>query len=408
MKNRQIYGCFLGLFLYTSETQALTLQEAFNVALKYNQNRDINQARFSSSEAKLDKDEGSYLPKLALKGAFTKIEKQNDSKSLALNLTHNLYKGGKDEIAVEQSKLSLENNKNIESSDELAILKDVVNSYYSYWQNKLDDDNLNLLKDQSEKRRKEISERVKIGRSRYGELLQADSQLAAVEASKVASAGLVNESRKKLSEQLGLSENELVLPNNLEIIDNILSLDEYQKIAAERTDIQARKNKIQISEYDILSAKRNHYPTVDLASNYYLKERAGSLKKSDWDVGVTVSVPLYEGGATEANVRDYVARKLEADLLLNDSLRKIKTDVTQKYTSLIKYREQEKAQNIALSKALANYNESQKDYRLGLLSNLDTLSALNSYLDAKRAYDKVRIQTVLAFYELNVAVGRKP
>lgn len=400
--------CMFLSFSHIVAAKELGLKEAFERAIQYNETKEINDARYDSAKSQLTKTEGNYYPKVALKGSYTKLDNLSDQKNLALNLTQNLYKGGKDSLSVDSGEINLESTKTQKIQDEQTLLKDVVDAYFAHWQNEVDYRNVLLLKDQSEKRRKEIADRVRIGRSRKGELLQADSQLATVEATLLNAEGLRKESLKKLSGLTGFAENEIQMPNDIDSKSGLQTLQDYLKSAEERPDLVIKKNKLEMAHLDVTSSKRNHFPTLDLSSNYYLKERTGSLKNSDWDVGVTLSVPLFEGGATEANVRESVAKKMEAQYGVNDQSRKIQSEVQVRYEAAQKYVEQLKTQNRALTLAKANYDETLKDFRLGLVTNLDTLAALNSYLDAKRTYDRLRLSSMLALELLNTSAGKRP
>ncbi len=400
--------CMFLSFSHIVAAKELGLKEAFERAIQYNETKEINDARYDSAKSQLTKTEGNYYPKVALKGSYTKLDNLSDQKNLALNLTQNLYKGGKDSLSVDSGEINLESTKTQKIQDEQTLLKDVVDAYFAHWQNEVDYRNVLLLKDQSEKRRKEIADRVRIGRSRKGELLQADSQLATVEATLLNAEGLRKESLKKLSGLTGFAENEIQMPNDIDSKSGLQTLQDYLKSAEERPDLVIKKNKLEMAHLDVTSSKRNHFPTLDLSSNYYLKERTGSLKNSDWDIGVTLSVPLFEGGATEANVRESVAKKMEAQYGVNDQSRKIQSEVQVRYEAAQKYVEQLKTQNRALSLAKANYDETLKDFRLGLVTNLDTLAALNSYLDAKRTYDRLRLSSMLALELLNTSAGKRP
>lgn len=400
--------CMFLSFSHIVAAKELGLKEAFERAIQYNETKEINDARYDSAKSQLTKTEGNYYPKVALKGSYTKLDNLSDQKNLALNLNQNLYKGGKDSLSVDSGEINLESTKTQKIQDEQTLLKDVVDAYFAHWQNEVDYRNVLLLKDQSEKRRKEIADRVRIGRSRKGELLQADSQLATVEATLLNAEGLRKESLKKLSGLTGFAENEIQMPNDIDSKSGLQTLQDYLKSAEERPDLVIKKNKLEMAHLDVTSSKRNHFPTLDLSSNYYLKERTGSLKNSDWDIGVTLSVPLFEGGATEANVRESVAKKMEAQYGVNDQSRKIQSEVQVRYEAAQKYVEQLKTQNRALSLAKANYDETLKDFRLGLVTNLDTLAALNSYLDAKRTYDRLRLSSMLALELLNTSAGKRP
>lgn len=388
--------------------QSLTLKEAYDRALTFNQSEEINNARIESAEASYSKSRGNYLPKIAFKGTYTFLDQLSDQKTMALNLSQNLFKGGKDGLALDTQELNVESQKLTKNVEQQTLFKDVAEAYYSHWQNEQDVKNLALLRDQSEKRRNEIRDRVRIGRSRKGELLQAESQLATVESNLLNASGLRNESAKKLSSLIGLNDNNLKMPEAVEEVKALEPVESYLKKAEGRSEIELRKAKLQMADLDVSSSKRNHLPTLDLSSNYYLNKRTGTLRNSDWDLSLNLTVPLFEGGATNAQVKESVAKKMEAYYSVSDQQRKVDSEVKTKYEATQKYMEQLKAGMRAFNLARENYDETLKDYRLGLVTNLDTLSALNTYLDAKRTYDRTKIQAKATLEQLNAAVGMRP
>lgn len=406
-KKSQLF-CILSLVSFTSFANPLTLKEAYEKAIIFNQSNEISQSRVDQAQALYEKNRGTVFPKIAFKGTYTFLDQLTDQKTMALNLSQSLYKGGRDGLVLDYQEKNIE-TQNINKVVALqTLLKEVVDSYYAHWQNSADVNNLLLLKDQSEKRRNEIRERVRIGRSRRGELLQAESQLATVEANLLNANGLMRESAKKLSALIGASEQNWQMPEMVEDVKKFENLESYLKLAESRAELQVKRTYYEMTDLEVKSNKRAHLPTLDLASNYYLNKRSGSLRNSDWDLSLTVSVPLFEGGSTEASVRESVAKKMQAYYEANDQQRKIESEVKTKYEAAVKFAEQLKAGERAFNLAKENYNETLKDYRLGLVTNLDTLSALNTYLDAKRSYDRTKIQAKSSLEQLNVAVGTRP
>lgn len=91
--------------------QSLTLKEAYDRALTFNQSEEINNARIESAEASYSKSRGNYLPKIAFKGTYTFLDQLSDQKTMALNLSQNLFKGGKDGLALDTQELNVESQK---------------------------------------------------------------------------------------------------------------------------------------------------------------------------------------------------------------------------------------------------------------------------------------------------------
>jgi outer membrane protein TolC len=170
---------------------AVTLGESFNSALLNNQADNINESRLKQSFENKNIGQGSYLPTLSLRGTYLKQENFEDQKTLGLNLTTSLYNGGRDSKGIENAETGILIAKNQKQLDRVNLYMEVVESYYTYLLNANDIKNLELLKKQSQERADEIRKRVSIGRSRRGELLQAEAQLASVDAETSAGMGLL-------------------------------------------------------------------------------------------------------------------------------------------------------------------------------------------------------------------------
>ena len=286
---------------------------------------------------------------------------------------------------------------------------DVIDTYYTYLINLNDIKNLELLKKQSQERADEIRRRLQIGKSRRGELLQAEAQLASVDAQTFDGQGLLKESEARFYILTGLEKKQMM---DLKFDDKISEkkLDEYIEMAMAREDFQNKRLEIQQFEGDVKISKGRYLPTLDLLSNYYAIKEGGSTssRNSDWDVGLNLTIPLYEGGVSQAFVRESVAKAQSARYQLSDYQKMVTMEVTARYEMFHRYYDQIKAFDSALEKAKRSYDETLKDYRLGLVTNLDVLSSLNLYLNSKRSAEKTRIQAIMNQKMLEAIVGIVP
>jgi outer membrane protein TolC len=187
----------------------------------------------------------------------------------------------------------------------------------------------------------------------------------------------------------------------------VKTLQEYIDMALAREDIQNKQLEIQQFEGDVKISKGSYLPTLDLLSNWYAIKDGGSTssRNSDWDVGLNLTIPLYEGGVSQALVRESTEKKQTAQYQLSDYEKTIKIEVTSRYELFHRYFDQIKAFDMALEKAKRSYDETIRDYRLGLVSNLDVLTSLNLYLTNKRNAEKTKILAVLNHKQLEAAAG---
>lgn len=407
-KSSLILSSLLALTL-TPNAHAITLGESFNSAILNNQSDNINESRLRQSFEEKSKGEGSYLPTLSVRGTYLKQEKFEDQKTLGLNLTASLYNGGRDQQLIENAETSVKIAKNQRQLDRVNLYMDVVTSYYNYLLSWNDLKNLDLLKKQSQERADEIKKRVQIGKSRRGELLQAEAQLASVDAQTFDGQGLLKQNESRFYILTGIEKNGQV-DMKFDEVKDAKSLDEYLSLALGREDVKNRQLEIERLNGQLNISKSHYRPTLDLLSNYYALKEGGSSasRNSDWDVGLNLLIPLYEGGVSQAAVREDLERKKTAEYQLTDYQKSIKIEVTSRYELFRRYHDQIKAFEVALDKAKRSYDETLRDYRLGLVTNLDVLSSLNLYLSSKRDAERTKIQAVLNQKLLEATAGIIP
>lgn len=402
---------FLFPFFFYAETSfAVSLEESFNSALATNVTDKLSDSRIQQRVESKKQQRGAYLPRIGLRGTYHKQDQLDSQRTAAAFLNQSLYNGGRDSLFVDNAETSIEIARNQRAVDRKALLLDVIESYYTYFLNMNDLSNLELLKKQSKERSDEIRKRVQIGRSRRGEQLQAEAQLASVEAQGFNGSGLVKESESLFYLITGLAKNqrpEVVLKEGMDLSASAKSLEEYIHLALNQEDVKNRRLALEQIEREVKVSKNHFLPTLDLTSNYYFDRTGGtaSTRNSDWDVGLQLVFPLFEGGSSQAAYREDIERKTSAALELSDYEKDVKAEVTSRYETFRRYNDQIKAFDLALEKGKRSYDEAIKDYRLGLVSNLDVLSALNIYLDNKRNAEKTRIQAMMNKQMLDAVAG---
>ncbi len=388
--------------------QALSLKDVYEKALDVTQTNALSKVRTQLSKDVSDQDKAAYYPTVGVKGTYSKADQSIAAKALGLNMTANLYNGGKDGLTLENAKIDekVADNQNKVLASSLYI--EVIDLFYNALLNKKDLSNLELLYKQSLDRSNEIKKRVQIGRSRIGESLQAEAQLASVEAQLVNARELVKTSESKLSMIAGIEvkdSSELLFEENVseksyeDLVNAALSKEEY---ANKKLAIEKLNNNVQ-------SSKRHYLPKLDLSSNLYaLKEGTTSYEASKWDVGLTLTIPLFEGGESVAGLAEDVNRKMIAQLEYQEAERELRVEMRQSYDLFKRYQNQLSVNEKALTLAKRSYDETTRDYRLGLVSNLDVLSSLNLYLDRKRESEKNKILMVMYWKMLEAKSGQLP
>jgi outer membrane protein len=266
--------------------------------------------------------------------------------------------------------------------------------------------NLDEQIDQYRQREKELSDRVRIGRSRPGETLTVQSTISTLRAQIEQRKAELNAAREVLAFLSGLPASTPLRDTEVMPADPG-ALDAYLARVALRPDLKAAQQRLAAAQENISVARGAHLPSLDLNANRYL-ERTGSLENVDWDVQLALTVPLYAGGSVQSRVREAQSQSTQAELSVSQVQRQAEQEIRSLHQSVVLDRSQLAALEMATDAARKNYQAQQRDYRLGLVTNLDVLQALTVFQENQRALDRARYTAKLNYLRLQAAAVRRP
>lgn len=286
------------------------------------------------------------------------------------------------------------------------LFKDVAQNFYDVLALEQDLKNFDEQINLNLQREKELQDRVRIGRSRTGETLavqtttstlraqieQLQAQLAAAREAFAFLSGLPADTPLRDSE---------ILPANLDTLETYLARLEL------RPDVKAAQQRLTAAQENISVARGARQPSLDLNANRYL-ERKGSLENVDWDVQLALTIPLYSGGIRQSQVREAVSLSTQAELGASQVRRQAEQEIRSLHQSVVYDRSRLAALEKATEAARKNYEVQRRDYRLGLVTNLDVLQALNVFQDNQRALHRTRYTAKLDYLRLEAAAVRRP
>ena len=252
------------------------------------------------------------------------------------------------------------------------------------------------------KRITELEARAEIGRSRKSEVVAAKTQLAQDKANYLNSAAAERLAQQTLMFLTGLETDlapiETPQPGGE-------SLETYLKAALSRPDVAASRKTLEAFNYLSDIQDHNLWPSVNLTADLYAVRSPMPSPTDRWDGAITLNLPLYTGGTAQAQKDSADAAKRSAALTLRLTERQALTEVRSaqeeyKYSLL-----QEASLKEALALATDNARYQQEDYKLGLVTNLDVLNALNSVLQTRLALSQAKVQERATLLSLETAAG---
>jgi outer membrane protein len=185
------------------------------------------------------------------------------------------------------------------------------------------------------------------------------------------------------------------------------SMDSYLARIEQRPDVRAARQRLTAANENVDVARGAHLPSLDLYANRYL-ERRGTLADVDWDVQLALTVPIYAGGSVQSRVRESLSQREQADLAVSQAGRLAAQEIRSLHQSVALDRAQLEALEMATEAARKNYEVQLRDYRLGLVTNLDVLQALTAFQGNKRALDRARYTAKANYFKLEAAAVRRP
>lgn len=409
------FNLLIGFFLIITQAQAaLSLKDSYHAARLNMESIKRADATIEIGIEQKNRARAAVLPNINAVGSYTKIDPPAGAGanpflltrqySAAIRLTQPLLRGG----AVSAFQLAKENillAKYQKEATEINLYQLVINAYYNLSIAQGDIKNVEELLKYSRERVQEIRERTLIGRSRKGELVEAEAQLLTAESQYQQSLISLHQAVSTFEFYTQLKADAIEVPNETPKLN--ASMDEYLLKIKSRPDIMAARQQTKVAQQQVSISKGGHYPSVDLTSNYYL-DRTGILATSEWDIGVSVIIPLFQGGGVQAQIREAVEGKRIAELTSSETLRTAERDLAINYRNLELIQEQLKSLKKAIIKAEEAYRLNKKDYQYGLVTNLDVLQSLNVYIETKRSYNGLVSIAHLNFKNLEASIGVLP
>lgn len=401
------------LFFAQTNAQEVSLEEAYRSALKKNDYSNQNTGIEGYAEAQYQVSKSNLFPQISAVGTYNKYRLYNDGTNLrtqdsaklgSLVLKQPLFHGGI-LSAIDREKASRETSRLMTKQNDLNLYSDVAQSYYHIQILEGSLDILNEVNRNSSKRVDILKRRVKIGKSRETDLLtnQLQSNDIAVEL-RQAKTDLENE-RQRFSNLTNLPANSKIKISL--VIPSLKPLSFYIEKSKNSLDLQIQQKNVYISEKTESIASAQHLPSVDLSLAASKGDISYTTRGTQYSGGVTLTLPLFEGGGISAQADAAAMKKLTEKSKLNLLQTSLDTSVRNEYAQLSKWIEFYKTYANSIKIAERNYRVSNRDYELGLISNLDLLTALNTYLTTKKNLDNTYFQMKMSELSLAKLIGEK-
>ncbi len=260
--------------------------------------------------------------------------------------------------------------------------------------------------------------RLEVGLAPITDVHEARAQYDAARASTIVTRNALEDAYQALAEITGQQIASLkALPQDFQPqLPDTGGVDEWIARAIENNpNLKAQEYLVKSAEANVHTARAGHLPTLGLRASYSdSKVISGTNTLSGFgdddgsrggSLGLTLSVPIFSGGATQSQVREAIARRDVAQDDLEQVRRALVRNTRNAYQTLVAGISEVEARRSAVTSARAAYEASQVGLEVGTRTVLDVLQNQQTLFNAEREYALARYTFLQSRLLLEQAAG---
>jgi outer membrane protein len=253
------------------------------------------------------------------------------------------------------------------------------------------------------------SKRLEVGLAPITDVHEARAQYDNARANTIVARNAVEDAYQALAEITGQPVANLqALPENFQpTLPETRDVEGWVATAIENNPaLRAQRAEVDSAEANVETARSGFWPTLYANGGYDFSKTSGertstfpgrpaSINDIDGEsrgptIGITLSVPIFNGGATASRVRQAIARRDVAGDQFEQQRRALVRNTRNAYQTLVAGISEVEARRLALVSARSAYDASQVGLEVGTRTVLDVLNNQQNLFNAQRLYAQAR------------------
>lgn len=383
-----------------------TLREAFAYALKHSERIIISEQVVRQAEALYHQALGDSLPKASyvIDNSFEDgADSEHDG---AFRISQEGLNGYRQLAAIRTGKSTVKQRRFERLRAEQLLLADIAIAFYGWLQANADVISTDRLAGLSGARLTELTERVRVGRTRSADAIGQEFQITNL-----------HSQLEELQRLADARANLLTFLVGKPVIDPVLTepsnaaaqpaLEEYLQRLGRRPDVRAAEESVAAGRRLVDLERADYLPELDLSANYYT-HRPKASEATDWTVSLSVDVPIWAWGERRAGVAAAKAVLRQRDEMLRAIRRQAEFEIRTAHRDYVAARRQLDFRQRAVELARKNYELQLTDDRQGLVTSLEVFESLDRLNAAELAFNSAQLQERLAALNLEIVSGATP
>jgi outer membrane protein len=404
---KENWGCFciffLLLFFFAARSASaaeLSIEDAIGVAFKNNTDIRIAEQELNAAQAAIEGAKSGFLPKLNATAGYTRTGSvmslpstastkkdpgiytgyENDNK-LGLELDQSLFSGGATTANLRQKQINLRIQNESLRARKLDIEFEVKRLYYGLLLAQETARIAQNLVDQAQSHYDDVKAKYQQGITSRFDTLQSSVQVSKLKPELIKAKNAVDLIDAEFKKLLGLKMRDPVMLKDSFIYSpiEIQERDFLQTAYLDKPEMMLVSLGVDVNKWSIEMAKAGHKPQVNarLGAIYSSNDAGDMINKrhNNWDAGISVSIPIFDGFSTKAKVDEAKARYAQAKLQKENLSDQIAVDIRSACLDLQKAQSVVSSQKDSIGEAKEALNISGVRYDNGEGTNLDVIDA---------------------------------
>ena len=409
---------FAGALAFTQGAAAQTLEDALVYAYQNNPALQAQRARLRAVDEEVPAALAGWRPTVEIAGDIGASYSRTDGMvpnagshttaphGVGLTATAPLYQGGRVSAQVDSAENRVNAGRAQLQAVEQSILLDTVTAYMDVLRF-LSEIELSRSSERVVRRQLQAAmDRLEVGEVTRTDVAQAEARLAQAGAERVAAEGGMMSARAMYQQVTGQVPSALSWPP----VPMGLPESEEDALAAANDanpSITAASFIAQAAQADIEAASAALRPQVSIVGDLRQRFDNSNLieQSTDASIRASVRVPLYQGGAANARIRQSKQIAAQRLLELDGSRRTVQEQVAQAWRALTSARAQIAAFESQVAATAVALDGVEQETRVGLRTTLDVLDAEQEHFKAQINLVRTQREEIVAAYQLKAAIG---
>ncbi len=409
-----------------------TLRDALVEAYLHNPDLAAERAALRATDTRVAQARAGYYPNLTatLQGQVTRgkqssafdfpsapgfdfseyeriLETQDaDSTFATLALKQNLYAGGATQARLEGAERRVRAGQANLVSVEQNVLASAARAYVAVWRDRRLTTESAANHDRLTRQLKATQRRFELGAVAETDVVQAKARLARAGADQDQARADLAESEATYEQVVGPLPQTFSDPEPLTDLPG--DLEQAYALAQSNPDIRRASLNVDAARSDVDVAFAGLLPSVDLVGqlNYADDPNPAFYDQQSAQVGVTLTVPLFQGGLVSAQVREsnQTVRQLQSQQ--ESAAYQVRRDVRTYWTLIEAAKSAVQAFDLEAQSSALALRGVEREANLGLRTVQDVLDAQHDLFQARSNLVRARASAVNASYQLKAAIGQ--